>query len=217
MNGYEQDPRNLIRHAFVFAGILLLHVAAIGAFWIGLADSGVRYAQTIFQIDVVPDVKPKEPPPPLPPVELESQEVSVDAAQIDIDIPVAEELTPPIQVTRVPQEPITPVPPLAPPASPVASPAATVRPHPIYVPGGRERYPADSIRAGETGTPTITICVSATGAVDSVQMTQTSGFPRLDQAAIGIGNEARFKPARRDGKPVPLCVLYRVKFAMGDS
>jgi protein TonB len=216
MSYFEQDSGNL-RHACVFAGILVLHGVAIAVFWIGLADSGLRTAQTIFQIDVVPEVKPKEPPPRLPPVKLESQAVSVDASQIDIDIPVAEELTPPIQVTRAPEEPIAPASPLAPLAVTVASSAPAVRPRPIYVPGGRERYPAESIRAGETGTPTITICISATGAVDSVQVTQSSGFQRLDQAAVGIGKEARFKPARRDGRPVPLCVPYRIKFAMGNS
>ena len=92
-----------------------------------------------------------------------------------------------------------------------------MRPRPIYVPGGWERYPAESIRAHESGRPTITICISAAGAIDSVQLTNSSGFPRLDQAAVGIGKEARFRPAMREGKPVPFCVPYRITFAIRNS
>jgi protein TonB len=203
-----------IRHAFVFVGILLLHVLAIGALWMGLADSGVRDAQTIFQIEVVPANKPREAPP-LPAVNLqESRAILVVAPEMNI--PAAEDLPPPIQVTTLPEVFIA-----QPAARPTSAPAAVstapnVRPRPIYVPGGRDRYPAESIRASESGTPTITICISESGAVDSVQVTLSSGFPRLDQAALGIGREARFRPAKLDGKPVSLCVPYRIKFAIGD-
>jgi TonB family protein len=56
--------------------------------------------------------------------------------------------------------------------------------------------------------------VSATGTIDSVELLQSSGFSRLDQAAIGIGKESRFRPAMRDGHSVPFCLPYRVTFAI---
>jgi protein TonB len=205
---------NHIRHASVFVGILSLHGLAIGALWIGLADSGVRNVQTILQIDVVPANKPNEPPPPLPTVNLtESRAVQVVA--LEFNVPIADDQAPPIQVTAMEEDLTAPPGPAAAPALPPVLPVPNVRPRPIYVPGGRDRYPAESIRASESGTPTITICISETGAVDSVKMSQSSGFPRLDQAALGIGKEARFRPARLDGKPVPSCVPYRIKFAIG--
>jgi protein TonB len=203
-----------IRHALIFVGILLLHVLAIGALWMSLADSGVRYSQTIFQIDLVPENGPREAPP-LPPVNLQASRAIVAVAP-EMNIPAAEDPPPPIQVTALREVFIAQPAPRAV-SAPAAVPAVpNVRPRPIYVPGGRDRYPAESIRASESGTPTITICISESGAVDSVEVTLSSGFPRLDQAALGIGREARFRPAKLDGKPVSLCVPYRIKFAIGD-
>jgi TonB family protein len=46
---------------------------------------------------------------------------------------------------------------------------------------------------------------------------ESSGFPRLDQAAVGIGKEARFRPAMREGKPMPFCLPYRITFAIRRS
>jgi protein TonB len=213
MSYYRRDFGNHIRHAFVLVGILLFHLLAMGALWSGLRPSRVPHVQTIFQIDVVPDDKPKEPPPRLSPVNVK-ESWAIQAVTPEIDIPVAEDLPLPIQVTRVPEE-LAASP--GPPAVTAAPSVPTVRPRPIHVPGGLDRYPAKSIRAGESGAPTVTICISATGAVDSVQVNESSGFPRLDQAAVSIGKEAIFRPASLDGKAVPFCIPYRIKFKIGNS
>jgi protein TonB len=136
-----------------------------------------------------------------------NQSVVIQIAAPEIVIPAPAD-PPPLQVEAI-QTVITPPQPQA----PELAPHPNVKPKAIYVPGGWERYPAESLRARETGAPTITICISATGVADSVQVTKSSGFPRLDQAAVGIGKEARFKPAMQDGKPVPLCLPYRITFA----
>ena len=133
-----------------------------------------------------------------------------------IDVPIAEEPPTTIQVTSV-QEESTLAPEPAAPAQPAIPSIPSVRPRPIFVPGGWERYPAESIRAHEAGSPTITICISAAGTIDSVELAKSSGFPRLDQAAVNIGKEARFSPAMREGKPMPFCLPYRVTFAIRNS
>jgi TonB family protein len=206
----------IAQRALVFAGILLLHALTIRALWMGLANSDVRSVQTILQIDVVPADRPKELPLPLPAMQLQDAR-AIQVATPDVNIPIAEDMSPPIQVTSMQAEFTAPPGPPAAPARPAVAFIPDVRPRPIYVPGGWERYPAESIRAHEAGVATITICISATGAVDSVQVTMSSRFSRLDQAAIGIGKEARFKPARLDGKPVPFCVPYRITFAIRNS
>jgi periplasmic protein TonB len=212
MSQYRKDFGNPIRHGFVLVAILLLHLLAIGALWSGLRPSRVRYVQTIFQIEAVPADKPKESPRRIPVNLTESWAIQIVTPEIDI--PVAEDLPPPIQVTRAVEEfAASP----GPPAVAAALSDPDIRPRPIHVPGGRNRYPAESVRAGEFGAPTITICISATGAVDSVQVNESSGFPRLDQAAVSIGKEAIFRPARLDGKPVPFCLPYRIKFKIGNS
>ena len=213
MSDYQEEFGNQIRHAFVILGIFVVHSLAIGALWSGLKPSTMRTMPTIFQIDVVPTVKRQERPPRPSPASWKKS-WAIPVAIPEIDIPAVDEAPTPIQVTEVGEEPAAlPDPPAlpAPPSSP------NVRPRPIHVPGAWGRYPPESIRAGESGAPTITICISATGAVDSVQVSQSSGYLRLDQAAVGIGREALFRPARREGKPVPVCVPYRIKFKIGNS
>jgi protein TonB len=210
----RQDSASYRRHALVIVGICLLHSFAIRAIWMGLAGTGARDLQTILQIDVITAAKPEKRPPPLPPVNLKEYR-AIQAVIPEINIPIAEDL-PPIQVTSLQKESTVAPEPTAP-AQPAVPSVPSVKPRPIFVPGGWDRYPAESIRAHETGRPTITICISAAGAIDSVQLTTSSGFPRLDQAAVGIGKEARFRPAMREGKPVPFCVPYRITFAIRNS
>jgi periplasmic protein TonB len=209
-------PHDFPRHALVFVGIFLLHLLAIRAIWMALANSGARDLQTILQIDVIPADKPEKRPLSLPPVSLKEYR-AIQVVTPEIDVPIAEDLAPAIEVASLQKESILPPEPAAAPAQPAVPSVPSVRPRPIYVPGGWERYPAESIRAHESGRPTITICISAAGAIDSVQLTQSSGFPRLDQAAVDLGREARFRPAMREGKPVPFCAPYRITFAIRNS
>jgi protein TonB len=204
------------RHGLVLVIILLLHLCAIRAIWMGLANSGVRDLQTIFQVDVIPADKSEKRPLPLPPVNLKQYQ-AIQIVTPEIKIPVTEDLPPTIQVTSPQKDSSLPPEMAAAPAQPAVPAVPNVRPRPIYVPDGWTRYPAESIRAHETGRPTITICISAAGAIDSVQLTESSGFPRLDQAAVGLGKEARFRPALQGGKPVAFCAPYRITFAIRNS
>ena len=190
MSDYPEEFGNPIRHAFVILGIVAVHSLAIGALWSGLKPSTMRTVATIFQIDVVPAVKPQDRPPrPSPDHLTESfqsrfrRSISLSSKQLQCRFKSGDWAR---NTATLPDPPAAPAPPTVP----------NVRPRPIHVPGAWGRYPPESIRAGESGAPTITICNSATGAVDSVQVSQSSGYPRLDQAAVGIGREALFRPAR---------------------
>jgi protein TonB len=208
-------PTSYPRDTLILVGILLLHLLAIRAIWLGLTTPGVRDLQTMLQIAVLPAEKP-ERPPPLPPVSL-NENRAIQVPSPEVDIPAEEDSPPSIQAMSLQQD-TSPLPtPAAAPTQPAVPSVPSVRPRPIYVPGGWERYPAESIRAHETGRPTITICISAAGTVDSVELAKSSGFPRLDQAAVNLGREARFRPALRDGKPMAFCLPYRVTFAIRNS
>lgn len=89
------------------------------------------------------------------------------------------------------------------------------RPRPYSMRHGIDYYPEESIKARESGRPVLNICVSAVGEVTSVTVAKTSGFPRLDQAAIKMGRDYRFKPALLHGKAVPDCVRYGITFDLG--
>lgn len=66
-------------------------------------------------------------------------------------------------------------------------------------------YPPASVRAGEQGTSTIEVCVSASGQVTSASLAESSGHPRLDEAALKWLKTARFNPARREGQASAMC------------
>jgi periplasmic protein TonB len=217
LESLPRDSGTYRRHALVFMGICLIHLLAIWVIWMGLADSSMRDAQNILQIDVILVDTSAKRPLLLPAVNLKAYQ-AIQVVTPQIDIPIAEDLPATIQVTSLQKELTSPPEqPAAMPAPPPVQLIPSVRPRPIYVPGGWERYPAESIRAHEAGRPTITICVSAAGTIDSVQLAESSGFPRLDQAAVDIGKEARFRPAMREGKPMPFCLPYRITFAIRNS
>jgi protein TonB len=77
-------------------------------------------------------------------------------------------------------------------------------------------YPPMSAQLGETGAAIVQVCVSPQGRLESApQVAQTSGFPRLDAAAVKWASEAlRFRPATSGGVPVRSCAGYRVKFRL---
>lgn len=77
-------------------------------------------------------------------------------------------------------------------------------------------YPPISAQLGETGAAIVQVCVAPEGRLESApQVTQTSGYPRLDAAAVKWASEAlRFKPATSGGLPVRSCAGFRVKFRL---
>jgi protein TonB len=209
----QPDFGYVSHRGLILAAITALHVMAIYVLTRAGSSLQQRNVPTIVQLQLIDRPKPPQAPPPPPPAVLltEAAPVQVVAPQIDIAIPV-DAPAPPLQLTPAP----------APDtgrlrgrtaAAPDPRPPGTW-PRALYVPGGLERYPAESLLHKERGTPLITVCIAATGAVERVQLTHSSGFPRLDQAALGIGRESRFEPATRDGKPVPVCMSYRVTFGI---
>jgi protein TonB len=99
-------------------------------------------------------------------------------------------------------------------ASPEVDPTPVVRPQPIGGPRGADRYPSASIKAKESGKVVMNICVSPAGKVDSVELAQSSGFPRLDRVALSLASEYRFQPAMREGHPIAACVHYNIIFKL---
>ena len=77
-------------------------------------------------------------------------------------------------------------------------------------------YPPISAQLGETGAAIVEVCVTPDGHLQSApQVRQTSGYTRLDAAAVKWASEAlRFKPATAGGRPILACANYRVKFRL---
>jgi periplasmic protein TonB len=74
-------------------------------------------------------------------------------------------------------------------------------------------YPEALWDEGVEGTAYLRIRVTDTGAVDSVEVEESSGHERLDQAAMDGARELRFQPGRRNGKRVRMWATIPIEFS----
>jgi protein TonB len=77
-------------------------------------------------------------------------------------------------------------------------------------------YPRLSRRAGEEGSVFVRLELDAQGHVLTVVVLESSGFARLDEAAVEALKKWRFDPRREDGRAVSSVVLHRVRFVLSD-
>ncbi len=75
-------------------------------------------------------------------------------------------------------------------------------------------YPEAARLRGEQGTVGLEIAVGTDGRVITVNVARSSGSPMLDAAARRAVQEWRFRPAMRDGEPVPGTIRTQVHFRL---
>ena len=216
MSCYKQPVGDFSNRAVLLAATVLMHGLIVYLVASRPPDRSGREEAAFLDVRVIPLEKNSVAPPPLPPVRLrEIRPMQLERPEIVLDAPAE---PPPIQIpdetqslpehqqaavgTRQPQGALL---------------GPLTRPRPISGPRGAARYPPQSVLASEHGKVLMTICISSTGTVDSVALAKSSGFPRLDQAALDIALEYRFQPAMRQGIPVPMCVPYLLSFRIGQG
>jgi protein TonB len=78
------------------------------------------------------------------------------------------------------------------------------------------RYPPAAQRLRESGRVLLAVQVSASGLPERVEVSTSSGSPRLDQAALETVRRWRFIPAQQAGKPVAAGVIVPIVFRLDD-
>lgn len=76
------------------------------------------------------------------------------------------------------------------------------------------RYPMDSRRAHEQGTVVLSVLLSTDGRVSDVSVARSSGFARLDRAALDAVRDWRWSPLMRDGSPVMVRGMVTIPFIL---
>jgi protein TonB len=183
--------------------VLVLHVGLLHVLNNGLSHSWTTLDIGPLQATLIdePQIEPAEPPPPAPRL----QQLPVDTLpmpEIAIDLPAESARA----ITLA----------LPPPAAPaVASAPAVLEPPRL----DRKRsvitpaYPPTSRRLGEEGRVVVNVYVLADGRVGDVQVLESSGYERLDAAALEhVRHEWRFDPARRGGEAVAMWGAFGVTF-----
>lgn len=77
-------------------------------------------------------------------------------------------------------------------------------------------YPALSRRLGEQGRVILRVLVNPAGRADEVQVRESSGYPRLDEAARQTVRGWKFVPARRGSQSASSWVLVPISFRLED-
>lgn len=75
-------------------------------------------------------------------------------------------------------------------------------------------YPQLSRRLREQGTVLLELTVLANGTVANVIVLSSSGYPRLDQAALSAVQQWRYQPARRGNEIIDYRYRQRVEFSL---
>ena len=184
------------------AAVVALHAGIIYALANGLGQCVVDMVSPPLEARVIVEAKPLPPEPepakPLPPKKVAPPpKPYVPPPEIRVAAP------PPAAITAVtatrPPEPVavTGTAPPAPVAEPVRVAAAldasgTCKPPP---------YPPTSRRNGEAGAVVLRFLIDTDGAVLESKVEASSGFGRLDEAALNGLALCRFKPGSVDGRP----------------
>ncbi len=177
---------------------------------------------------VVP--RPPEPEPPLPEPLAPEPPLRADPVE-HAEPPLTFEAwaDPALARRRVrtparPAEPPRAPPPPPPPAAPRAT-APDPPPRPVPLQASAEvvgavpwagnlppRYPPEALRLGLEGLVLLELGLSAEGTVSWVRVLASSGHALLDAEAARAASAWRYRPARRDGRPVPSTLRQPVRF-----
>jgi periplasmic protein TonB len=215
----RQAPR-LSRNAAIALVVVALHVGLLAALQSGLlmrAAEIVVPAEMLVQL-IEPSPPKAEPPPAAPlPEPPQKKTAPVQAAPAPAPKPRAVEKAEPAPsapagVVNAPVEPapITAVPapataappaPLAPPAPPAPPVVQSPSSDADYLQNPKPQYPENSERLGEQGTSTIRVLIGTDGVPQKAEIGQSSGFNRLDRAALATVLRWRFVPGKRNGVP----------------
>ncbi len=178
-----------------FAVVVGLHVVIGYALVNGLARKIVEVIKPPIETKIIEDVKPPPPdtPPPPPPKFAPPPPAFIPPPEVNIQIPLTSTQNVITSVTSKPQ-----------PAAPVQRVATGVRVPPV-IDAARScqqpEYPAASRRNEETGTVQLRFLIGLDGKVIDSKVESSSGYPRLDQAAIRALSQCQFKAGTLDGKP----------------
>jgi protein TonB len=159
-----------------------------------------------------PRALPNMAPPPVPMPQLRKPEIVIPE-------PPRFETLSAVQVVEKPAPPPPPSPApvanVAPPPAPTVAPVAAAPRHDLaYLDNPAPSYPVFAKRAREQGKVMLRVQVDASGQVAGIDIHESSGYERLDKAALAAVRRWRFEPARLGDRPVAGVALVPITFQL---
>ena len=226
------NSRNLV----IIGSVVLFHLAALWALHTGLLKRMTEVVVPVMMISQSeppppppPVVKPVEPPPPVtqtpPPVTQTpppQQPVLTPPPSPTPVAPavVAPEPAPVLAAPATPTAPATVVNTPAPAPAPAPAPPAAAAPAKVELPNSKADYlhnpppdyPRMSVRLGEQGQVIVKVLIGADGVPQKAEVQTSSGFERLDKAALDAAMRWRYVPGKRGGVAETMWYLLPMTF-----
>lgn len=212
------------RRLLIVAAVIGLHIAGLWALQTGLLRRAVELVvpvQVIAELIELPQpkVEPTPPPPAPQPTPKPQPVVSQTPRPQPTPLPVAVADPAPSD-----HAPIVPAPvPLAP-AEPSPAPARPVEPAvpavqlpsstADYLNNPAPAYPPLSRRLGEQGRVVVRVLIGTDGTASQAEIRSSSGFERLDQAALQTVLKWRYVPGKRAGVPEAMWFNVPINFVL---
>lgn len=204
------QPAPAATRATTLAGIALIHGLALAALVAMGGPAVFLPAPVPVEVRFLPaEHRPFEPPKPM------VAKPTLRPVEISIPTVAPVEISPPHAPTNAITVAVAPTPPAA--AS--ASPALEAAPLPprfdlAYLRNPAPAYPPLSRRLKEEGRVMLRVLVDARGEVRTVELANSSGHARLDQAAVTAVRHWRFTPARSGERAVDGWALVPIVFQL---
>lgn len=227
MSALQGNNTQTISNAVTFAGVVLLHV--LGLVWaaqqLSISEPVVT-PPSVVGVLVAPEPEPAPPPPkPVPPppkpepkpVPTPKPVAKPTPKPTPKPEPVREVAPEPVQ-QAAPAAPTSPAPPVqqATPAPEAPAPVTPPRTDATHLNNPAPQYPALSRRLGEQGRVMLDVYILPDGSVGEIKLNRSSGFPRLDNAALQAVKTWKYVPAKRGDKPIPFWYVQPVSFVLNN-
>lgn len=201
------------RRVAAVGAVVALHVLLLAL----LAVAAVRpelpapvQALAVRMLELSPPAPQVEPPKPLPAKAAAPRKAAPPPV---LAAAPSANAAPTFAVAPTP-EPVAAAPVTAP--APAPAPVTAARFDADYLQNPRPAYPPISRRLNEEGKVVLRVRVSAQGLPLAIEVKQSSGFARLDEAAKSAVERWRFVPARQGSEPVEASVLVPLNFTLSN-
>lgn len=221
--------------------VLALHAVAIWALQSGMnrpPEPQVIEAQVIAQFIAPPAPEAPAPTPPAPPTPVppkpkpEPPKPQPKPKPVQKTPPLPKAIADPTPAPNAPTGSVDSAPapaaepaPAAVPAAAQPAPAAPASPpageavqlpssNAAYLNNPRPSYPSISRRMGEQGKVLLRVLVDENGLPQQIEIKQSSGFDRLDKAALASVKQWRFVPGKRGGVAQAMWTIVPVNFVL---
>ena len=217
------------RNVVIAGSVLLFHAFALYALQSGLL---MRAVQIIVPVEILAqmvdlpapksDPAPQKPPEPVKQVVSKPKQVTQVAptllaiadAPVAPNAPTVQPIAPPapyvptVAVAAV-AAPTSPAPPAAP---KIVLPSSDAD----YLRNPKAKYPRTSLAMREEGTVLLEVLIDASGGLQDIKLKKSSGYDRLDSAALEVVRTWKFTPGILNGVPTAMSRIVPYKFKIED-